>query len=228
MIQYISIRQIMDDLLDNPLLKDLTLERCVNYAVQFIRKVGCPKVYTDKVEHLELKNFRCPLPCDFIVMNQVTDGEGYPYRYTTDTLHLDPQEWNPCRKDELTYKLQNNYLYSSQKEGEVIISYRAIELDEDGFPLLPDTGSFAEALELYIKKQKYTILFDQGKINSGVLQNVQQEYAWAVGQATSDLVTPSMDEMVSLTNIWNNLVNRVSENKNHYKHLGTREYIKQH
>lgn len=225
MIQYISIRQIMDDLLDNPLLKDLTLERCVNYAVQFIRKIGCPKAYTDKVAHLQLKNYRCQLPCDFIEMNQVLDGDRHAYRYTTDTLHLDPTG-DECEKNELTYKLQNNWLYSSRKEGEIIISYRAIELDDDGFPLLPDNGSFAEALELYIKKQRYTILFDQGKISSAVMQNIQQEYAWAVGQATSDLTTPSMDEMVSITNMWNNLIQRVRENSNHYKTLGTREFIR--
>jgi len=149
----------MDDLLDNPLLKDLTLERCVNYAVQFIRKVGCPKAYTDKVAHLQLKDYRCPLPCDFIEMIQVLDGDRRAYRYTTDTLHLDPIK-RECERREFTYKLQNNYLYSSKRDGEIIISYRAIELDDDGFPLLPDNGSFAEALELYIKKQRYTILFD--------------------------------------------------------------------
>lgn len=30
---YISIRQIMDDLLAHPMLQDLTLERAINYAV---------------------------------------------------------------------------------------------------------------------------------------------------------------------------------------------------
>lgn len=33
MERYISIRQVLDDLLDHPLLQDLSFERVVNYAV---------------------------------------------------------------------------------------------------------------------------------------------------------------------------------------------------
>ena len=42
MVNHISIRQIIDDLLDHPLLQDLTLERAINYAVHFIQIVGVP------------------------------------------------------------------------------------------------------------------------------------------------------------------------------------------
>lgn len=42
MVNYISIKQVMSDLLDHPLLQDLTLERAVNYAVHFIQIVGVP------------------------------------------------------------------------------------------------------------------------------------------------------------------------------------------
>ena len=37
MTKYISIRQVLDNLMDNPLLQDLSLERAVNYAVRFIQ-----------------------------------------------------------------------------------------------------------------------------------------------------------------------------------------------
>ena len=54
MIQYISIKQILDDLLEHNLLKDLSLERVVNYAVEFMKIVGMPKIYTDKIAELQL------------------------------------------------------------------------------------------------------------------------------------------------------------------------------
>ena len=44
MTEYISIRQIIDNLMDSPLLQDLTLERAVNYAVRFIQIVGMPSI----------------------------------------------------------------------------------------------------------------------------------------------------------------------------------------
>ena len=52
MERYISIKEVLDNLLDNPLLQDLTLERVVNYTIDFIRKVGMPKVYIEKTANL--------------------------------------------------------------------------------------------------------------------------------------------------------------------------------
>jgi hypothetical protein len=56
-------------------------------------------------------------------------------------------------------------------------------LDEDGFPLIPDNQSFKKALEYYIKREYFTILFDIGVITAPVLTNAEQRYAWYVGQA---------------------------------------------
>jgi hypothetical protein len=42
-------------------------------------------------------------------------------------------------------------------------------LDDEGYPLLPDEPTFLRALELYIKKQWFTILFDMNKISPAVL-----------------------------------------------------------
>lgn len=88
MIQYISIKQILDDLLEHNLLKDLSLERVVNYAVEFMKIVGMPKIYTDKIAELQLHEYRTKLPCDFIEMIGVRDTCGNAYRETTDTFHL--------------------------------------------------------------------------------------------------------------------------------------------
>jgi hypothetical protein len=53
----------------------------------------------------------------------------------------------------------------------VAISYKSIPVDKDGFPLLIDNPVFLKALELYIKKEVFTVLFDMGKITPPVLQN---------------------------------------------------------
>ena len=39
MERYINIRQILDDLLEHPLLQDLSFERAINHCVDFIRIV---------------------------------------------------------------------------------------------------------------------------------------------------------------------------------------------
>jgi hypothetical protein len=112
------------------------------------------------------------------------------------------------------------------KEGTIEIAYEALAVDSEGYPLIPDNSSFTRALELYIKKQCFTVLFDLGKISQAVYSNVCQEYAWAVGQAQSDLVRPTPDEMESITNMWNTLVPRATEHRTGFINNGTKEQIK--
>jgi hypothetical protein len=38
--------------------------------------------------------------------------------------------------------------------------------------MIPDKSAFTRALELYIKKQCFTILFDLGRINQAAYNNV--------------------------------------------------------
>lgn len=160
-------------------------------------------------------------------MIQVRDGHGHTYRSTTDTFHLDHHKCDGM-PIELTYLLQNNVLYSNVKDGPIELSYRAFELDENGFPLIPDNGTYKEALELYIEKKEFRKLFQQGKLDIRILQETNKEYAWAVGQATTDLLRPSLDEMESITNTWNQALVRNNEHMTTYKYQGTKEFIKRH
>jgi hypothetical protein len=192
---YISIRQILDDLLAHPLLRGLSLERAVDYAVHFIRIVGMPKITTEKTETVKINNYRALLPDDYYAIIKVLNSKN-----NTPLVHSSTGDTDN------SYKIQGNIIYSSLREGELTVSYKALLVDEDGYPMIPDNSSFIKALELYIKKQYFTILFDLGKINIQVLNNTQQEYAWYVGQCQSDLVRPTLDEMKSITNMWNNII----------------------
>lgn len=224
MTGYVSIKRVIDDCLDHPLLQDLSLERAVNYAVQFLQIVGMPDIFIEKTELVDIDNWRGVLPCDYYEMIQVrTDNTHEVFRYTTDSFHMSN---NKTRDYDLTYKLQGNCIYTSLKKGTIEIAYRAMAVDEEGFPLIPENSSFIKALELYIKKQRFTVLFDLGKISPQVLNNTQQEYAFYVGQAQSDLIRPSIDQLQAFTNSWNTLIQRTTEHSSGFKNNGTRERIR--
>lgn len=224
MTGYISIKQILDDILHHPLLKDVTPERAVNYAIHFIQLVGMPNAFLEKTAVIKIDNYRGELPCDFYEIIQVRDKNKRVFRYATDSFHMSKN----TKYHDLTYKLQGSCIFTSIKEGDIEVAYRAIAIDDEGYPLIPDNVSFIQALEAYIKKQHFTILFDQGKIQAGVLQNTQQEYAWYVGQCQNALIRPSLDQMQSITNMLNTLIPRVTEHDNSFSSLGDREYIKRH
>lgn len=226
MERYISIKEVLDNLLDNPLLQDLTLERTVNYAVDFIRKVGMPKAYIEKTKELEIKEYRAILPCDFhkIIQVRMSKDEGYLiFRSSTDSFHYSENKQDSY---DLTYKIQGKIIYTSIKEGTIELSYQAIPVDCDGYPMIADNSSFREALELYITKRKYRTLFDMGKIRGDVYNNICQEYAFTVGQAQTSLIMPSVDELESITNMWNTLIPRVTEHGRGFINNGSKETLK--
>ncbi len=227
MDKYISIKVILDNLLDHPMLKDVTLERAINHTVNFMRIVGIPKMFQEKSAIVNIKEYRGMLPCDLYKIIQVrrygcgTYNE--VFRYSNDSFHLSDVKQNSY---DLTYKLQNNIIFTSMKEGDIEIMYNAFVVDEDGYPMIPDDAAFINALELYIKKYYFEILFDLGKIQQGVLQNVQQQYTWAVGQATTSLLMPSIDEMESIANSINTLIPRVSEHSRGFINMGVKEKLR--
>jgi len=43
-------------------------------------------------------------------------------------------------------------------------------VDEEGYPMIPDNSSFTRAIQAYIKKEWFTILFDEAKISQQAFQ----------------------------------------------------------
>ena len=222
MYQFISIKVILDNLLEHPMLQDLTLERVVAYTIRFMQLVGMPKLFIEKVEDIEIEEYIALLPCDFISVIQLRDKKAHKaYISTTDSFFMAKDE-----TQQLTYRIQGNILYASIKAAVLELSYKAIPVDEEGYPMIVNNEAFIRALELYIKKQRFTILFDQGKLQSGVYQNIQQEYSWAVGQAQTSLIMPTIDELQSITNMWNTLVPRINDHDFGFKSNNIKEHLK--
>lgn len=306
--QTTSIKVVLDNVLTHPLLQDVSIERAIAYTLEFMKLVGHPTVFENKVTTLTIANYRAVLPDDFYEMNQVrVNSTKKTLRYTTDTFHMSnsnnlsaysyyisnhqiftttqtgniifyyvnqttnasnitiynnvqttltinnysailPADYfdvikitdttgnilysrnydpNPSLADD-TYKIQGNIIYTTMQSANIDISYQAISLDSDGYPMIPDNAEFIRALELYIKKKWFTILFDMGKINGNVLSNTQQEYAWAVGACQSEFNRLSIDQMESLVNSLTTLIQKVTEHDSSFRFLGNKEYLKNH
>lgn len=230
MVKYISIKQVADDVYDHPLLTKFNYDRLINYAVEFLRVVGMPRQFEEKTEVLKVEDYRALLPCDFDSMIQVRlfnpkdkDVINPTFVAKSDSFHMSP---NKMEGTNLTYMLQHNAIYTSIKDGCIEIAYRAIPLDQDGFPLVPDNSAFIRAMEAYIKKRCFTILFDTGKIKQPVLQNAQQEYAFYVGQAQAQMALTSLDEMETLARQVNRVLPYTREHNHGFVTSAAREATK--
>lgn len=101
-------------------------------------------------------------------------------------------------------------------------------MDDEGLPMIIDNTKYLKALELYIRCQVFTILFDMGKITQQVLNHTEQEYSWAAGQLEEEFKIPSVSEMQSITNMLNQLISRENEFYNRFEALGNKEHNKIH
>ena len=235
-IKYTSIRRVLDNLLDHPMLTNLTLEQAVRYVVRFIELNGFSKLYQDKYDKIEIHEFRGALPCDLISIIQVRDEKSkiclrsMTDSFTPDTysrrnsMYFKPDYTLP----EMTFKTQGRVLFTSFPDGVVELEYKAIPVDDDGFPMLVDNETYLAALEAYVKKQLFTVKFDQGKIAAGVLENAKQDYAWLAGQLNSEFTIPSVAEMQSITNTITSLIPRMNDFYTSFRHQGDKEIIKVH
>ena len=217
--QYINIKVVLDRILRHPLMQDLSLETAVDYTMDFMRIVGMPRMFTEKVVRIPIDKYRALLPCDYYQTIQVRIPGGHALVYSTDSFHMNN------KGNSSTYKIQGNIIYTSIESGELELAYLAISTDADGYPLLPDNSSFTRALELYIKKQWFTILFDLGKITSAVLQNTQQEYAWAVGDCQSEFNRMSIDQMEAFSNSWRTMILRDHQHSSGFIGDGSRQTL---
>lgn len=208
-------------------MQDVTLETAVDYCVDFMRIVGIPNMFEEKTEIIPIKEYRGVLPCDYYQTIQVRQVNGEVFRYSSDSFHMS-KNGSQERSADLTYKIQSNFIYTSIEEGCIEMAYEAIATDDDGFPLIPDNSSFTRALELYIKKQHFTILFDMSKITPQVLQQTLQDYAWAVGDCQTEFNRLSLDKAESLFNSWRTLILRDTEHRRGFVNNGSKEYIRLH
>lgn len=244
-IQYTNIRRVLDNLMEHPMLRDLNLDQAVRYTIRFISLHGYPKLYKDKEATIQIKDFRGMLPCDLESIIQVRDSKsGLCLRSMTETFNPTEDD-NPIRNKkphkekelyiphghihgEMAFKTQGRVIYTSFPKGEIDIKYKAIPVDEDGFPLLIDNENYLAALEAYIKVQVFTIKYDTGKINAGILQNAQQDYAWRAAELQDEFTVPSVSEMETYTRIYNTALMSMKHFDTGFKRLGEREYIRNH
>jgi hypothetical protein len=226
--QYTSIRVIMDKLMRHPLLADLTLETVVDYTVDFFRIVGVPRMFVDKVVTIPVTNYIGTLPLDWIDTIQISFNNRR-IRYSSDSFHLlqdGTTTNNPDVGNEATFVIQGGNIVTSMSDGEIILSYRALLTDSNGFPMLPDNSNFTRALEAYIKVQVFTILYDLGKLHQNVLANTQSQYAFAVGSCENEFKRLDLSKAETLFNSFRTLIIRDHQFQEGFINNGRKENFK--
>jgi hypothetical protein len=215
--RYESIKIIMDRLLRSNVFSGISLESVIDYTIDFMDIVGVPALFTEKVYEGRIDNYRSALPCDFLEEIQVLIGDKLtPALYATDTFHNHMSKIGEKTKDSHTYSISNDFIFTSLDKGNLVMNYRAIIIDDDGYPLIPSDRTFLNALENYVKVKYFTLLFENGRIDTQRLQAVQQEYSWTVGQLETDMQMQSLGKAETMFNMLRSLIPRTADFERRY------------
>lgn len=227
-----SIGNILWKVLKQPIVQDLKYEDAAEYAIEYLRLIGVPLSFEDKVDRVKLNTHKALLPKNLINIRGIAysdcecDG-GIAMRYASNIYHVNIE--NDCSNNqEYTYITQNNVVTTSMKDGWINISYNAIITDEYGYPLIPDNESFKVALEYYIIHRTLEGLWSMGKVTDKVFQYYEQKRHYYSAQATNSMTIKNMDQMETMMNALNRMIVDVNPQQTFYKNFGIKEIIKQH
>lgn len=193
---YTSIKTILNNVKEHPLLKNLTLEQVVRHTADFIQLVGMPQVLQHNEADIQIVDYKGDLPCDFYEINQVKmyDCGGARELY----LKKDLSTFGSSDCAYPTYKIVGKKIWTSIEKGTVTISYNSIPVDANGFPKLPNNIYFIKALQAYIKNYYFGILCDTGEVTRYQKLDAEQDYQWCLARCMNEISMVSPEDVANI------------------------------
>ena len=147
----------------------------------------------------------------------VTDMTSSSLRYsqgefgaTSSDFHKDPSLGIPWDGSDIvavtgsyapmTYKIQMGSVQTSLEEAFIKIHYKALPVDEEGYPLVPDLTEYKEALYWYIMGKLVGAGFKHPVIPSSIqgIEYCEQKFSENAGRALGKIKMPTQDRMARL------------------------------
>lgn len=227
-VKWTSLKVIENRLLRDETFIGINFEAIIDYFLDFISIVGTPELFDDKITtELDIVDYRAPLPADF-VEEIFVHMDNKPAKESTDISAIHRKALMDIAKDEfydreqsITYKIGGGYIYTSYETGKLILQYKSIKVDEDGYPMVPDDAVFMLALQSYIELQFLKILYRAGKIAGTIYDEAKQQYAWNVGRYETHAKRLTPAKMESISAMFKNIHHRRNEFGQRYKNLSS-------
>ena len=193
-----------------------------------------------------LKDHFAKLPLDLFRINQIaysktSNGLFYPMRYSTGSM----DNWGSCPYDdnfsepnaiapmrsgvfteEPVYVVKPGYINSNARNGYLMISYQAIQLDEEGYPYIPDMQSYIDAIYWYILMKYFYAKWIRNEISEKIYYDAKSSWNYYCKQAVAEMLMPNMDQMESIKNVWVRLIPEINAHNTFYSTIGEQEYVR--
>jgi len=233
-IRYISAKSLIAKFVsDFNIESDVRVQDMIEWIGEACEKIGATIQHEAKVATLEVEGHRVYLPCELQFIEHVyltearhrdagialTEATNVPAatlgQQDEDEIHKDV-EVNPS-----AYSVQWPYLIVGYKTGKVKVFYRAIPVDEEGFPKVVDHIDFKEAVNAYLLYKLKSADYFARKMGFQEWQLLEQNAFGKIDKARANISFPSPDKAQSIVHQWNQLI----PNLHSYKDLHVTDAI---
>ena len=200
--------------------EDLDIWDCVEWGGEALNLMGVSMQYVDCIKTLEVENYRVCLPKNFHALNQITyksvrlpllggtiglintgqfetEATGKIVNLLQDSpLHTTTSKLNDG------YYINDGFIITSFETGEIVISYKAIPLDDEGFPKIPNLESYKKAISAYIQLMLDRQDWRAGKLADKVYVDSQMTWKKYCNMAKAEAKFPDLDTMENIRKHW--------------------------
>ncbi len=137
------------------------------------------------------------------------------------------QSMNAPMTGKIVYTIKPGFINLNTRSGFIKISYDSIPVDQHGYPLIPDSVSYSEAIYWYIVMKMTYSEWRTGKVRDAVYNDARSSWNFYCKQAYGESMMPTQGEMDGpIKNTWIRLIPEINAGDSFYDSLGTQEYIK--
>jgi hypothetical protein len=233
-----SLKTILWKVMNNPLAADLTYDLAAEYVLEGIKLIGAPLSLINKVSNppIEVSNNKAALPYDLVELKGVRafseqdakDYEKIELTYATNLYHANKPCDGECEYTEATYTAEEGIIKTSFPNGYIEVAYKALPVDEDGFPLVPDNYKVLLALEYHVLYRFLEPLYLVGKITDKAFDHIAKNKFWYIGAANTEMQLSGYDHIEAIMNTVNRLIINTNAHANFFKGTGKQERLRRY
>lgn len=130
------------------------------------------------------------------------------------------------------YFIKPGWIATNMRDGYIKLQYKAIATDERGYPLIPDTTSYQEAIYWYVVMKINFSKYLKGKLggkgvnnNGAVYSYLQQQWNFYRNQAYAEAMMPTADDMQNIKRDWNKLIPDWDGDETFFSNIGKQQSL---
>lgn len=156
--------------------------------------------------------------------------------YTINTTKYIDQMFPNGINDKAEYFIKPGWIVTNKSKGYIKLAYKAIAVDERGYPLIPDISSYLEAVYWYVTMKLAFPMFMNGtlsgrqskysaKYSAQSYMYIEQQWRFYRNQAYAEAMMPTADDMIGIKHEWNKLVPEIDSSDTFYDSINKQQNI---